>query len=254
MENDRAVFDKTTNSNMFKKTVFTRLMLDSFIYPLKDWEPCGANVFVNLQKNIVWKISDIYKDNEADIQTFLSKHTEHVPPVYFYGANNTILNKLYKKLCKKYGLPCFKKVESHFFTKYINGMQLDAFWGEKIDPYPYVTVHNQTPQDLKNKRIEINAKLMKILRVLHELRICHNDLHDGNIIIENGTDKMYIIDFGCSTFLPEGKEISFEDYVQRQYSSWGNCGYLGNILRERRKGLGRSRRFDSTRRRRSRKR
>ncbi len=49
--------------------------------------------------------------------------------------------------------------------------------------------------DLKDFRKKISAFLEK----MHEKNIYHRDLHGGNIMIDNETGDLYVIDFGAST-------------------------------------------------------
>jgi tRNA A-37 threonylcarbamoyl transferase component Bud32 len=69
-------------------------------------------------------------------------------------------------------------------------------------------VKGYTIKDIVTNNIELPAnfslddfigRVKEFLARMHEKRIYHRDLHWDNIMIEKGTGKIYIIDFGSST-------------------------------------------------------
>lgn len=60
-----------------------------------------------------------------------------------------------------------------------------------------------------NKDLDVlKGKLEVLLNKLHNLNICHNDIHDGNFMIKN--DKWYIIDFGESRYTTGSNKKCFD--------------------------------------------
>lgn len=102
---------------------------------------------------------------------------------------------------------------------------LEDYWGESFEEYTMVeeyiegiTILDWIKENKPSKedKIEVFLEVLKCIDKIHSVGIVHKDIKPNNIVLklENGNKKVYIIDFGISTY--EGK--SFAGVASNKYS------------------------------------
>lgn len=96
----------------------------------------------------------------------------------------TETNSTHKVFCfNRYSKKTYYNMVNDFLMKYIPGVELDTFI-KKPKSFP------------PSLYIKIAIDLISQLKFLHSKNICHQDLHNGNIIFDFQQCKMHIIDLG----------------------------------------------------------
>lgn len=121
---------------------------------------------------------------------------------------------LYKNLLHKNltGIPRVMMIEdNHVYYEYINGLTLREFINQDFN--------------FTDKHIEhIIISMCNILKDLQRLNIIHKDIKPENIIVEDTTSKIYLIDFGVSR-IDSGKEADTTLFGTKGYASPEHFGF-----------------------------
>jgi predicted Ser/Thr protein kinase len=76
----------------------------------------------------------------------------------------------------------------------------------------FIRGRSVAPQKFFQLSETTKQKVLNAVRALHELSVKHSDLHEGNVLIEEGTRRVVLIDFGIENS-EESIDEEFDDLV-----------------------------------------
>lgn len=193
-------FDKTHN---ITKNANAYLLNSEFF---KDAKILGEGHFGAVYDSGLWTI-----DNDSDtVQDIIVKtqklnvDVNRPEPLFEAYINFVLINTIIMEnpgigLVPTFGLfYCGRKGDMFCVNK--DGTKIDEntdifIVQEKKDAKPLSVVEKFTK--------EMMIQLFEILVKLEEKGIYHSDINDGNILVDNKTGKIYLIDFGLASFMME---------------------------------------------------
>ena len=165
------------------------------------------------------------------------------------SGNTSFFHIVLEKNNKKYFIKILKNNNEEFINS-LNG-EIDFLINNNINYIPkivsyerskyilYEYIDGKTLKQVKpsfKESISIIIKLCNILKEVHDLGYCHNDIKSSNIIISN--DLVYLIDFGnCLKFndianFCSPKSASYELLHKEKVNYLSDIYSVGKVLRE----------------------
>lgn len=99
-----------------------------------------------------------------------------------------------------------------------------------MDRYPEMLSNVMTDKSRFDEAHFIIERTRELVQKLHDIDILHNDLSEDNIVYDNRTQSVAIIDFGLSKFITEIKDEQISEYVDNLYEGVKYAGNPSNSI------------------------
>lgn len=157
-------------------------------------------------------IKRIYTSKNSNVYTAVNKLTGN--PVVLKTVNESIVDEYgFAKLQNEYNI--LSKIKSEFvpgvidYSKVGDGFYLVLEYCEGVSLLDYIKEHKISIKEF----LYIAMQIVHALSDIHNLGIIHKDINPANIIYNNKTRKVSIIDFGLSTEFTHEKPLNMESNV-----------------------------------------
>jgi len=181
----------------------------------KNIEKCH-NVVEEIGKGTFGTVYKIYNENTKNTEVVKKIKIDYIMK---FNCENYVIKeieilKILKTYCSEYFL-CFLNWYMDSYNYYI----ITEFLGEYIDGFDYIYNNKYTYDNIE----KISINLIRGLRKLHSLEICHRDININNIMININNDNIKYIDFGysclrneCNTLFKLGTPRYFSPEIIRK--------------------------------------
>ncbi|MDD4211350.1 MAG: AarF/UbiB family protein [Clostridia bacterium] len=194
--------------NIYSKTIL-RLKNGHFKFMKEYKQSIKANDFEGLEKNELKNIKiwnfDSWKFDSGLDHSYRRYYTAryHGKKCFVKIAKNdlTVLNEIF---IAEQNFELFFSPKVYLTNRSFNG---DSFL--IVQEY----IGNLKPL-YKTKKYDVFEKwcgdFVNILDVLSKYKIVHNDIHKGNLLVRKKDNRLFLLDYGISTVLPDNKIIDYK--------------------------------------------
>lgn len=177
-------------------------------------------------------IKHMYSSKNSNVYTAINKLTGK--SVILKTTNEDIINAFgFAKLQDEYAI--LKKIKSSFVPEAIDYLKIDDVFYLVLDYCDGISLQDY----IKNHKIsireflDIGQQIVQALSDIHNAGFIHKDLNPANIIFNDKTRKVMIIDFGLSTAFSHEKSLTMDTPVSEgtlYYISPEQTGRMNHLI------------------------
>ncbi|WP_303871026.1 diguanylate cyclase domain-containing protein [Acetobacterium wieringae] len=177
-------------------------------------------------------IKHIYNSKNSDVYTAINKLTGK--RVILKTTNEERVNLFgFAKLQNEYAI--LKKINSRFVPEAIDYLKIDDGFYLVLDYCDGIPLQDYIQKHKISIRafLDISQQIVQALSDIHNAGFIHKDLNPANIIVNDKTRKVTIIDFGLSTAFSHEKSLNLETTVSEgtlYYMSPEQTGRMNHMI------------------------